>query len=387
MEYNNKESKMWTEKHKPKRLEEFVGNAAVEFMKVWDGKPLMLHGGTGTGKSLLIELAAKERAWDIFHVDDDNMETALFTANTSTLFGNRKLLVVDNVDNIRDLKKIAELIKESRSPLILTTDDYGSKRLSTIKRSCQDLQLRRPMTATVAKYLAGIASKEGFEASKEVLEAIAKNSAGDFRGAINDLETVARGKKTVTEKDLEVLAARDKSSDIYKALSIIFGGRDMKETIEATWDLDEQPKDVIWWVEENIPVLYKDKQAVSDAFHYISRADVFLGRIMNRQYWGFLRYANPLMTAGVNVSRPETVNFTRYQPPSYFMNLGRSKGIVNAQKSIAEKMKPVIHASTKVIRREYIPLLKLMLKKEKISAQELKEQLFLEDEELDYLLA
>jgi len=376
---------MFSEKYKPQKLEGFAGNAAAEFIRTWDGRPLIIHGASGTGKTLLVELASTERGWEVVHIDDENIANARNIAATSSLFGARKLLVIDNVDKIRDIKAVGELIKETKSPLVMTTDNFKSKRLATIKRSCQDLQLRKHMTSSIAKHLAEICKTESIKASKEVLEAIAKNSGGDIRSALNDLETLAGGRKEITEKDLEVLAQRDSVSDIYRALSIIFGSKNLKEVVESTWDLEEEPRDVLWWIEENTPLLYKDNKAVAESFSYLSKADIFIGRIQSKQYWGFLRYASPLMTAGVNVSRPEKINFTRYQPPSYFISLGRAKRDKAVEKSISGKMAAGYHASSRVFAREYIPLLRTLIKNSRMNVLELKEQYHLEDEEIDYL--
>ncbi|MCX6694838.1 MAG: hypothetical protein NTU61_00885 [Candidatus Altiarchaeota archaeon] len=299
---------MLSEKHKPKAIGEFIGNAAVEFIKTWDGSPLIVHGATGTGKTLLVELAALDKGWDIVRIDESNVQDAGKIAGTTTLFGGKRLIVVEN-------------------------------------------------------------------------------SSGDFRSALNDIETLISGRSKVAEKDLEVLSERDRTSDIYRALSVIFGGKNLGEVLQSTWDIEEQPRDVLWWVEENTPLLYKDNNAIAEAVHNIARADVFIGRINSRQYWGFLRYANALMTAGVNVSRPEKISFTRYQYPSYIINMGRSKKNRNIESAIAKKMAPAMHVSKKTFAREYIPLIKLMLEKKKVEAGELQQQFNLEEEEIEYLVS
>ena len=82
---------MWTVKHKPESLDEFVGKACVEFIKKWDGKPLIVYGGPGIGKSLIAELIAKENNWDLIEVSDDNIENAVEISSTSSLYGGKKL--------------------------------------------------------------------------------------------------------------------------------------------------------------------------------------------------------------------------------------------------------------------------------------------------------
>ncbi len=376
---------MWYEKHRPPTLDGFLGNAAVKQAREWDGKPLIIHGAAGTGKTLLARLIAEDRGWETVEVSDDNIKSADTLASTGSLYGTRKLLLIEDVDSVRNIKDVGKLVEDTGNPIILTTRDYGNRRLSTLKKKCGSLQLRRPIPASIAKYLRGICDEEGVDVDREVIDRIAKNAGGDIRAAVTDLEMLAKGREKVSLEDAELLPGRDRDSDIYKALSTIFGGRDFKEVVRCTWDITEQPRDVLWWVDENIPRLYKDDNAVCEAYSNLSRADVFMGRIMRRQYWGFLRYANPLMTAGVNAARPEKVHYTRYMFPSYFSAMGRSKGMRNTEDSISAKMGPALHVSGRVVKKEYIPLYRLLLKKKKISDEELQGLYDLDDDEIEYL--
>jgi replication factor C large subunit len=358
----------------------------VEEARKWDGKPLILYGASGTGKTLLAKLIAAEKGWDVVEVSDENIGEAESIANTGSLFGTKKMVLIEDVDSIRDIKAVGELVEKTGSPVLMTTSDYGNKRLSTLKKKCGRIQLRRPLPASIVKYLEGVCGEEGVNVDKAVLERIAKNAGGDIRAALCDLELLAKGRVKVSEGDVgELLPERDREVDIYRALSVIFGGRDFNKVVESTWNLDEQLRDVLWWVDENTPRLYQDKTAIGEAYGNLARADVFLGRIMRRQYWGFLRYANVLMTAGVNTSRPSKINFTQYMFPGYFAALGRSKGVRATEEGIAGKMSPMLHASARIIKREYIPLYKLLLKKKKMSAEEVRQQFNLDESEVEYL--
>jgi len=379
---------MWHLKHRPQALEGFIGKAAVEEARKWDGRPLIIAGPTGTGKTLFAHLLALEREWEVVESDGSDTEKAEAAANTGSLFGGRRMLLIEGVEAVKDIKGLGALLEHAGNPIVFTTDDPGSKRLATLKKKCQLLQLRRPLPASLVKRMQSVADSEGVRVERPVLERIAKNAGGDIRAALSDLETLSCGKKSVSERDMEgVLAERDRGSDIYRALSIIFGGRDLREVVESTWGLSEQPRDIIWWVEENTPRLYNDREAIAGAYGSLSRADVFLGRIMRRQHWGFLRYANALMTAGVNVMRPAKINFTQYMFPGYFAAMGRTKGNRNIEKSIAGKMGPHLHVSGKSVAKDYIPLYRTLLSKGKVAPGELQEHYRLEDEELEYLTA
>ncbi|MFH1125971.1 MAG: AAA family ATPase [Candidatus Altiarchaeota archaeon] len=377
---------MWIEKYRPSNLEGIIGNrTAVEAIRTFNWKkPMLIHGGLGIGKTTLVNAIATEMNFEVVEVDNDNIEQASSIASTSSLYGGRKLVLIENVEDISDMKKVVGFLETTKCPTVLTTSDAKSKKLKTIKTMCFDVQLRRPQAATIANYLEVICKKEGIKSGKDVLMKIAENSRGDLRIALTDLETIAKGRQTVKENDLDVLYSRDVEVDIYKTLSVIFGGEDISEVVESTWSLDEEPRNTIFWIEENVPTVIHEPGPLSKAFHFLSRADMFLGRIMRRQYWGFLRYANALMTAGVNTSKEKTT-YAMYKFPSYFASLGRSKGERNAAVKTAGKLKARIHSSNNTIIREDVPLLRLLLKKNKVDEETLKKEYTLSDEELAYI--
>jgi replication factor C large subunit len=376
---------MWVQRYRPGCLDDFISKAAVSEIRGWDGSPLIVYGATGVGKTTLVELVAKDRGWDVHLVDDDSIQSAQDIANTKSIFGGEKLVVVEDADSIRDLKALSALVVGSRSPVILTTSDYSSRRLATLKKKCKSLQIKKPLPSSISKVLALICAAEGVKCEKSVLDAVAKNASGDLRSAIHDLNALSTGRGQVLEEDLESLSQnRDRTQDIYRALSTIFGGRNLKEVISSTWDLSEQPRDIIWWVDENMPKIYREREAIGGSMEALSRSDLFLGRIQNRQYWGFLRYANALMTAGVNVCRPQKLSFTQYGFPAYFMALGRSKSQRNIEDSIAEKISPHIHTSKKQFKKHYISLFRLLISRGKMDEGALS-QFRLTPEEVEYL--
>jgi replication factor C large subunit len=271
------------------------------------------------------------------------------------------------------------------NPLILITSDFKSKKLATVKKRCQKVQIRKHTSSSVAKLLRGICEKEGVDVEDEILKRIAENASGDIRAAINDLETLAKGKNKIIESDMELIKERDKTSDIYKALSAILIKRDLQKAIRSTYNLNEQPQNVLLWIDENLPKVVKGKEELSQAYKYLSRADIFLGRITRRQYWGFLRYANPLMTGGVNISRGDKVGFAMYQFPFYIIRMGQTKKERNLKKNIGLKLSGEFHCSSKVVAGEYIPLLRTLIKNNKIDVGELAERFRLDDDEVGYL--
>lgn len=377
---------MWIQKYKPRRLDEIAGNPKlIQDLKGYHWKkPLLIYGPPGVGKSALVKAIVKEFDFDLVEITNENLNNGRATAQTASIFGKRKLILIDNVDQIKDIKEVTALLKETKNPTVLVTSDFGSRRLGTIKRICEKAQMRRLTSRGIEKLLRNICDKEGISFEEGVLEKIAENAKGDIRSAINDLETITKGKKNVSIEDMEILERRDRSIDIYNALNLILIKKDFKGAIRSIYDLSDQPRDILMWIDENMPRVYKNGD-IERAYEYIAKADIFLGRIINRQYWGFLRYVSPLMSGGVNISKSKEVNFTMYKFPSYIIKMSQTKKERGIKKSIGQKLSPLLHVSRKIISKEYIPLFRTLLKNEKISKEDLTEKYRLDENEIEYL--
>ena len=382
---------MWIEKYKPRTFDGIIGNAAViKYIKEYKWKrPLLIYGSTGVGKTVLAEAIANEFNFELVEITNRNISDAKTIAQTGSIFGKRKLILIDGVDMIRKIREVTDFLKSmkvTKNPTLLITSNFKSKRLSTIKRLCEKLQVRRAYPGTIAHLLGSICKNEGISADKEILVRLAENAGGDIRSAINDLEMVGMGKSRLNLKDLDILKPRDRSTDIYNALNLILIKRDMQEAIRSTWDLDQQPRDTLMWIDENLPRVYTDREEIGKSYYYLSRADVFIGRILRRQYWGFLRYANPLMTGGVNISKGDNIHSTRYQFPMYISRMGQTKKERSLKKSIGEKLSGELHVSKRIVADEYIPLFRVLLKNKKLTGEELAERFKLDSGELEYII-
>lgn len=372
---------MLSDKYAPQKIEEIGDKNTLDTLKKWNRKkPILISGSTGVGKTALINAIAKEYCFEITRADNENISNFRNMISTSGLFGN-KLIVVEDVDAISSIKKISEVLEDAKNPVILTTSDPKSKKLAGIKKICIKLDMKRPLPKTIANILDKICEKEKVFVEKQIILEIAKKCNGDFRAAINDLETITKGKKEVKGEIL--IESRDSAIDIFNAIAKIFRAKNLNEALEACYNVDEEPRNILIWIDENIPKEYQGED-VSRAFYFVSRADIFLGRIMNRQYWGFLRYVNYFI-AGVSVAKSSmNYSYVQYGFPSYLIKSARIKKEKEMQREIGRKISPVLHVSPKTVAREYIPLLKILSEKKKISGGDV-EIFKLTDEEADYL--
>ncbi len=378
---------MWTLKHKPQGLDECSINkkAIEEIQGDIHRKPILVYGQVGTGKTTIIELIAREQGLELVEITDDNIINAVTASQSASITGKKKLIYINNPENIKKIREIGKLLSKTRNPLMLETSDPNSRRLNTIKKKCRQINIRKPTSASVTKILGQVCEREGIRVEKKLLRKVAENSAGDIRSALIDLETIAKERTEIREGDLSILEPRDRTEDIYKILSRILVKEDFNQAVKSTWSLDLQPRDTIMWIDENIPRVYREREDLYRAFQYLARADRYMSRIHERQYWGFLRYANPLMTGGVNAARKGKIKPSYFQFPRYIIEMSKTKKERELKKSIGEKLSPRLHASSRIIAEQYIPLYRTLLKQGETSPEELKRRYRLDSEDIEYL--
>jgi replication factor C large subunit len=176
---------------------------------------------------------------------------------------------------------------------------------------------------------------------------------------VNDLQAVAEGTRTLAEEDV-VTGSRDKERGIFEYLDTVIKEAGAQEALEASYDVDETPDDLINWIEDNVPKDYAGAE-LADAYAHLSDADVWLGRTRATQQYRFWRYASDNMTAGVAASRREPKGgWTRYGPPSYWSKLGRSRGTRDKRDYVARKVAEAEGTSIATARRSILPYLSAM---------------------------
>ncbi len=373
-------SELWTEKFFPKNLEEFIGNAdlvqkALLWSKQWNNgviqKPMLFFGQTGSGKTALAYLLAKINSWSIFELNasdlrnKDSIERIAGAASQNASFsGEKRLVLLDEIDGLSAIDRggataIAKIIKESQNPVILTANEiYSNKKLLPIRTNSNLMQFKKINYLSMAKRLKEICIEEGIEFEEGTIELIAKNSAGDFRSSLIDLQTLSLNKK-ISLEDVNSLGYRERQEDIFKVLRKIFIAETFSEARNARFSADVDSNLLMKWIEENIPRQFSTAEEISNAFERLSKADIFNGRIRRKQHYGFLRYSSELMSVGVSLSKEQpNRNFVMYQFPKMLKKLSQSKGKREIKKSIALKMKEKVHSSSKEIFSSDIPFIK-----------------------------
>ncbi len=412
----------WTEKYRPQSLDDVIGNpGAVNTLRMWaeswnngipDKRALVLIGTPGIGKTTSAQALARDMGWSLIEMNSSDQRDAAaiedvavrgsrfntFSDDGSYMDsskGQRKLIVLDEADNFFGnsdrgaIPVITRLIKETQQPLILIVNDFYelSRKCSAAKTDTVQITFQKPKAPSIVKALARIAQNEGITVDPGVLDVVAERAGGDMRAAVRNLESLSLGQTHITMEMAEEVSYRDKRSDMYSLMAAIFRSDDAMKARELMRNVDTDPPEVELWVDENLPYEYLDKGDLVRGYEKLSRADIYLGRVSRRQYFGFWSYASDTLTAGVNTARMSSrYSHDRLHFPSYLSKMSRSKTVRTLRKSVDLKIAMYLHTSTKRADLDVLPYVKQIVANDQEMRVKLTEELLLEPEELGFLM-
>ncbi len=387
----------WTEKYRPKKLEEVKGQTyAVEKLKNFiqgniRKKAIALHGPPGTGKTTLAQVLANELNSEIFELNASDlrnkqkMQEILKPAlEQKSLIKENKIILVDEVDGILGidrggLPELIRLLEKSKYPIIITANNIWKKNLKSLRDKSELVQLKEVHYNLIQNILINIMKKENLFLNPNIIKSIAIRAKGDIRAAINDLHSTSR----LRDPSIMTLDERDKELDIFSALKHVFKGKPTKQTLGIFDSVNMSIDEIILWIEENIPKEYKNKE-LAKAYDRLSKVDVFRGRIYKQQYWRFLVYENILLSYGISASKsldkPINSSFISYKRPSRILKIWLNNQRTEKKKSISQKYARYTHIGFKRAMSEF-PILKQIIKSNLKIAKELK----LTEDEITYI--
>ena len=358
-------------------------------------KSALLLGPIGCGKTSSVYALAKELGYDVVELNSSDLRNAenithfLSSAlGQQSLFFTPKLVLIDEVDNLSGvadrgcIPALVKAIEKSSFPVILTANDIEESKFKALAKSSQVIPFHKLPYRTVADCLQWVCKQENITFDEKAINSLARQVDGDLRAALIDLQGSSH-QKSLSFADVSTLSDRKRTETILNALMVIFKSSSVENALPALENVDLEPRDVIHWIDENMPKEYLSPKALAKGYEHLARADVFQGRIMNRQHWRFLAYINDLLTAGISSAKEEKNSQSiPYRETMRFLRLWQAKMKNAKKKEIAMKLAVKTHTSTSVAEQQ-IPYLQVMFQQG--AGNNIGQELELSDEEVDWL--
>lgn len=372
----------WAEKYRPMHLADILGNGSavrqiVDWARTWtpDSRPLLFTGKPGIGKTSAALALARDMDWEVLELNASDARTKAIiervagnSSTTTSLFGaGRKLIIIDEVDNLEGnadrggARAIADILKEAKQPIVLIANDaYGVS--DSIRRLCDPVPFRAIAGSTLQKRMKEICRVEGIACGEDALLAISESSAGDMRTAVNMLFGSSTGKTSLTAGDINT-AQKDERATIFDLVGGVFAGAPDRELQKLSFECEEKPDAVMQWVEGSIPLMNDPKRRIR-AYGRISRADVYLGRTIRRQYFTLWRYTSTMTTLGVASENAGAGFRTRIMPPSRWKRMSTAKKQKTIRRTLAASLAEGYNIPESQIQSQYLDLLSRFAEKD-----------------------
>ncbi|NPD87285.1 MAG: replication factor C large subunit [Asgard group archaeon] len=368
----------WVEKYRPETYKDFVGNKEEvrkleNWLKTWNQqrkKAALLAGPAGVGKTSVVYYLIKKYNYEFVEVnasDKRNKKAVEMLVGKSSTEGTvlqgarvRKLILVDEADGLFGNadrgggQALDRAIKATRTPIICTANDPSASVLKAAKRNMLVVDFKSLKDEEILTLLKSIEEKENLNVGDDILLAITKNSGGDARAAINDLEGVSvEGIKGVT------FFSRNQEKSLDTALINIFQADSYQSAKSAVDDLDVDYRELLMYVFEHAYKQASTNTELFNMYELIAEADIYLSHCYKKQDWKFLKYFFTFISS-VGLVKSSPFKHTKFGFPGYWALMGRLRGKNAKINSIAQKSIKYLHCSQRIFVKEIYPYLKII---------------------------
>lgn len=206
---------MWTEKYRPKNIDDMVGDFKPKIKKYLEDpntmQHLLLHSVVpGTGKTTLAKAIISELDADklvLNSSDDRKIETVRekvngFVKTKSSKAGMRRIVFMDEADGLTNaaqdaLRNLMETYSENA--LFILTCNTLSKISDAIQSRCVNIKFSNPKKEDILKYLKNICDKENMECTDAGLNRIIEINYPSIRNCVQVLQSLHTEGKGATE--------------------------------------------------------------------------------------------------------------------------------------------------------------------------------------------
>ncbi|MCG3222954.1 MAG: replication factor C large subunit, partial [Candidatus Heimdallarchaeota archaeon] len=394
----------WVEKYRPGVFEDFIGNSDLvqeleNWLLTWNSqkkKVVLIAGPAGVGKTSVVYYLIKKYNYESVEVNASDKRNkaaverliGLSSTEGTVLQGARvrKIILVDEADGLFGNEDrgggpaLARAIDKAKIPIICTANDPSAKSLKAAKRKMKVITFKSLTEQEILLLLQKIVEKEKLDIDEKVLVAITKNSGGDARSAINDLQGVA-----FNTKDLEVIfSPRNQKHSLDMALTNIFSAKDYGEAKRALDGVDVDYRELLTYVYEHAWQQAATSIELFNIYELIAEADVYLSQCYIKQNWTFLKYFFILISS-INLVKQSPFKYTKYSFPSYWALMGRLRGKTAKMKQLAEKSVKALHCSTRIFTKDIYPYLRIIFSTDATMAAGIAVWLQYNEDDVDFL--
>ncbi|MBI3032336.1 replication factor C large subunit [Candidatus Woesearchaeota archaeon] len=399
----------WIRKYQPKttgeviarqsslqKLKDFVVNYNTQKKKA-----VIIYGGSGSGKTCSVYALAHDLNYEILEInasDFRNKEAIEHLIGGATkqrsLFSVSKVILVDEIDGLSGTKDrggiaaLISVIKESKFPVICTATDPYDQKLNQLRKECELIEYQTLAYTSIFNCLKAICEKEKVQFDEMLLKSLARKADGDLRAGINDLQMLTHATKMLRKEDLDLISDRNKTETMFNALMKVFKTTDLETSKTAFENVAEDVDEIFLWLDENLPKEYVHPEDLARAYHYLSRADVYRGRIRRWQYWRFTVYILVLLSSGIALSKSEKYKgFVQYGPTKRILKLWQVNMKYAKRKAIAAKIAAKTHSSSRRVIQDTLLYVQVMMKKSKSYCDAFTKEFDLDQEEVGWIMS
>jgi len=397
---------LWVEKYRPRKLDDILGQtSAIKEIREWieevknkkSKKALLIYGPPGTGKTSAAHAIANELGFDIVEINasevaaGDKLKSIINSLGALSLFGKGRIIIIDEADALssseaREIARLAEKLA-SICPIVIVVNDLYKNVPSEIRRISKPVKFNRLRWTTIRSILASVARNEGVNVSMDVLKEIAVNASGDLRAAINDLQAICQGSTELASEIGRIIGQRDVEKGIFDLLkAVLISGRCGYSKIVLR-NLNQDPRFVFRWIEENLPSFYKKPEDLCAAYDALSRADLFFRRASDTGRMGLLAYSIDLMTFGVCTSKTQKpTGWVKFRFPDIVKRRSITKEIRKEAKEIALMLAKKLHISSSKVVEEIFPIIREDIKRKGLILEHISHEIGVPKERLKEII-
>src|SRR6478672_2943145 len=360
---------MWSEKYRVKDVYQFIGNEqsrleVLKWIKNWikGTKPILIMGPPGTGKTSFIISMANFFNYDIVELNASdfrnkaNLESIIHPLlNNSSIFGKNLLLFLDEVDGISGredtggLTFLISTLKDSNIPIIMAANSKNPKIKELIKST--KLVEFLPLSSFASYLLLQIvlAKEHKFLDMDQKLLLIEKSN-GDARTLLNLAQSKLEGKYDPNMVNSAQLP-------IDECINLFFSVNDISEAKNVL-----NKSDILYAIFSSIVANEKKISLIDMAkiLDELSKVDLYINKIYNKQNWHLLRYANDVLVSTLfDITRNIPIRYSQYNIPFPLIGSIFIRG--QSTRFLGKSLSKIFHTSLSNIGMFYtLPLLSIL---------------------------